>query len=558
MIFNRLFSAYLTKKHFLTEEHAKAQCAKSDSTGMPMYLDLVQEKVLEEETVYRALADFAGMEYRFCQLHQINLPFVKRFPQELLSEYGGIPLEECDGCLTVLVSDPLRTEEFGELLSYGYSELRFVLGPLSQMKRILNYTNNRLQQDMVLTDCNDGEEARDEVMREEAPLDAPIIKLCDSIVKDAIHRGASDIHIEPFLQGVVVRFRVDGRLNRIEELSTHLYPALLARYKIMANLNIAEHRLPQDGKISMEVSGVPYDFRVSTMPAVHGEKLVIRIYNRNFRSGDLASLGFSQPQRELVMSMLTRPHGIILLTGPTGSGKSTTLYTFLRYLNREDVNIMTVEDPVENLIDGINQVQVNPKANLTFATALRSFLRQDPDIIMLGEIRDEETAQIATRAAVTGHLVLSSIHTNDAGSVIARLINMGVPKYLVADALLGAISQRLVRKLCPKCKRPKITDAAELKLLGLSAPCRIFEPVGCSYCGNTGYLGRVGVFEMMLMNDEIHELILSDRFSGNQITAVIARNTGTVLDRIRERVLAGETGLEEYARMMEPDGSISH
>lgn len=557
MILNRLFSAYLTREHYLTEEHAKAQCAKSDGAGTPMYLDLVRERVLEEETAYRALADFLGMEYRFCQLSQINLSFVKRFPQELLSEYGGIPLEQTEGCLTVLLSDPFRTEEFGELLAYGCSELRFVLGPLSQMKRILNYTNNRLQQDMVLTDCNDGEGGTDEA-QQEAPIDAPIIKLCDSIVKDAIHRGASDIHIEPFLQRVVLRFRIDGRLNRIEELSAHLYPALLARYKIMANLNIAEHRLPQDGKISMEVGGVPYDFRVSTMPAVHGEKLVLRIYNRNFRSGNIASLGFSQAQRESVLRMLTRPHGIILVTGPTGSGKSTTLYTFLRHLNREDVNIMTVEDPVENLIDGINQVQVNPKANLTFATALRSFLRQDPDIIMLGEIRDEETAQIATRAAITGHLVLSTIHTNDAGSVIARLINMGVPKYLVADAVLGAISQRLVRKLCPKCKRPKMTDAAECKLLNLSEPHRIFEPVGCSYCNNTGYLGRVGVFEMMLMNEELHEMILSDRFSGNQIAAVIARNTGTVLDHTRERVLAGETGMEEYARLMESDDSISH
>lgn len=557
MIFNRLFAAYLTENHFLTEALAQAQCAKAEASGALMHRTLLKERVMEEETVYRALADFLGMEYRFCQPSQIPLSFVKQFPQELLSECGGIPLEQSGGRLTVLLSDPFRTEEFGELLSYGCSELRFAICPPSQMKRILNYTNNRLQQALVLTDCNDGEDAQDEVPSE-APIDAPIIKLCDSIMKDAIHRGASDIHIEPFLQKVVLRFRIDGRLNRIDELSTHLYPALLARYKIMAKLNIAEHRLPQDGKISMEVGGVPYDFRVSTMPDVHGEKLVIRIYNRNFRSGDLASLGFSQMQRELVMRMLTRPHGIILLTGPTGSGKSTTLYTFLRYLNREDVNIMTVEDPVENLIEGVNQVQVNPKANLTFATALRSFLRQDPDIMMIGEIRDEETAQIATRAAITGHLVLSSIHTNDAGSVIARLINMGVPKYLVADALLGAISQRLVRKLCPKCKRPKNTDEKERRLLKLSAPCRIFEPVGCAYCNNTGYLGRVGVFEMMVMNDEIHEIILSDGFSGDRIAAVIAHNTGTMSDHARERVLAGETGLEEYERMMEPDGSVAH
>ena len=380
---------------------------------------------------------------------------------------------------------------------------------------------------------------------------APVVKFCDSLLIDAIKMGASDIHIEPFVNSVFIRFRIDGKLKKIDELSPENYPAILARYKIMSEMNIAERRVPQDGKISFTVDKTDYDFRVSTIPTIHGEKIVIRIYSRDFTSSDIPSLGFSDKQMDLILGMITRPHGIILLTGPTGSGKSTTLYTFLRYLAKEDTNIITVEDPVENEIVGINQVQVNPKANLTFATALRSFLRQDPNIIMIGEIRDEETAQIATRAAITGHLVLSSVHTNDAAGVISRLVNMGIPKYLVADSLLGAISQRLVRKLCPKCKASKVTTPTEMALLNINNPANIFEPVGCSYCNNTGYLGRVGVFEIMVMTDEIKEIIMSDNFTSEKVESVVARDMSTILTHTRERVLNGETSFEEYEQLVD-------
>ncbi len=381
--------------------------------------------------------------------------------------------------------------------------------------------------------------------------DAPAIQFCDSLLLDAISKGASDIHIEPFNKFIIIRYRIDGKLKRIEELSLERYPAILARFKIMAEMNIAERRIPQDGKIRYSKDSTDYDLRVSTIPTIHGEKIVIRIYSHDFTSSDISSLGFSDEQKELIISMITRTHGIILLTGPTGSGKSTTLYTFLRYLANEDTNIMTIEDPVENEIVGINQVQVNPKANLTFATALRSFLRQDPNIIMIGEIRDEETAQIATRAAITGHLVLSSIHTNDAASVVARLINMGIPKYLVADSLLGAISQRLVRKLCPKCKTSKITTPTEMQLLNLTAPIKIFEPIGCQYCNNTGYHGRMGIFEIMVLTDEIKEIIMSDDFTSDKIATAVEKNMPTVLKNTRERILSGETSIEEYEQLVD-------
>ncbi len=389
-----------------------------------------------------------------------------------------------------------------------------------------------------------------EKLQESGLAEDSAVRFCDSLLIDAIARGASDIHIEPFAKTVIIRFRIDGKLKTIDEIYPQAYPAILARYKIMSEMNIAERRIPQDGKIRFRIDDNDYDFRVSTVPTIYGEKTVIRIYSREFTSSDIPSLGFSDKQMKLIMGMITRPHGIILLTGPTGSGKSTTLYTFLRYLAKDDTNIITIEDPVENEIVGINQVQVNPKANLTFATALRSFLRQDPNIIMIGEIRDEETAQIATRAAITGHLVLSSVHTNDAAGVIARLINMGIPKYLVADSLIGAISQRLVRKLCPKCKNSRMTTPTEMALLDIANPTKIYEPVGCSCCNNTGYQGRIGVFEIMVLTDEIKEIIMSDGFTSEKVEKIIKRDVSAILNHTRERVLNGETSFEEYKQLI--------
>lgn len=550
MIFNRLFSKYLIDEAVLEPEIIREYCDRADSIDTPLHIELVKNNLIEEEKMYQALADFLGLEYRFCQLAEINLEFIKQYPRDLIIEYQGVPFEIRGDLLTVLCSNPFRIEEFRELLAQGGKRIRFLICPPTQMKRIIDYANNKIQQDEVMNEYIKNDSVKEEI-DPDAPIDAPVIKLCDSILKDAINRGASDIHIEPFAKTVFIRFRIDGKLQKIDELSTQLYPAMLARYKIMSELNIAERRIPQDGKISLDVEGASYDFRVSTVPTIHGEKIVIRIYSKSFSSNDISSLGFSDKQKDLIMSMITRPHGIILLTGPTGSGKSTTLYTFLRYLAKEDTNIMTVEDPVENEIVGINQVQVNPKANLTFAAALRSFLRQDPNVIMIGEIRDEETAQIATRAAITGHLVLSSIHTNDAAGVITRLINMGIPKYLVADSLLGAISQRLVRKLCPKCKKLKQTTASEMAILKITEPAEIYEPTGCLYCNNTGYLGRIGVFEIMVLTDEIKDIIMSDNFTSERVGEIVERDMTTVLSHTRDRVLLGQTSLEEYDQLVD-------
>lgn len=550
MIFNKLFTQYLVESDLLEQEAADDYCERADSADRPLYTELISDSVFEEERMYQILADYLGYEYRFCQLAEVDLEFIKTYPRELLLEYQGVPFELSGDTLTILGSNPFRIEEFRELLVNGGKKLKFIISPPTQMKKILDYANNKIQQGEAMDEYIKSDTVTDDPAVN-TTIDAPVIKLCDSFLFDAVNRGASDIHIEPFAKNVFVRFRIDGKLQKIDDISPQIYPAILARYKIMAELNIAERRVPQDGKISREMEGNTYDFRVSTIPTIHGEKIVIRIYSRSFTSSDISSLGFSDKQKELIMSMITRPHGIILLTGPTGSGKSTTLYTFLRYLAKDDTNIMTVEDPVENEITGINQVQVNTKANLTFAAALRSFLRQDPNIIMVGEIRDEETAQIATRAAITGHLVLSSIHTNDAAGVITRLINMGIPKYLVADSLLGAISQRLVRKLCPKCKVAKMTNQQEMAILGLDEPCEIYEPCGCLYCNKTGYLGRIGVFEIMVLTDEIKNIIMSDDFTSEKVAAVVERDMTTILTHTRERVLDGITSLEEYDQLVD-------
>ncbi len=550
MIFNKLFAQYLVEELVIDLTIANNYCEMADKLRIPVYKKLVDDNIIEEEKIYQVLAKYLGYEYRLYQLFEINLDFVKNYPRDLLIEYQTLPIELKDDALTVVGANPFRIEELSEFLSFGGQKIKFVVCPPSQMKRILDYANNKIQQNAVMSEYINNDLFTED-LDFDLQIDAPIIKLCDSIIIDAIARGASDIHIEPFAKTVIIRFRIDGKLQKIDEISPQMYPAILARYKIMSELNIAERRIPQDGKISLEIEKNNYDFRVSTIPTIHGEKVVIRIYSRSFTSSDISSLGFSDEQQKLILEMITRPHGIILLTGPTGSGKSTTLYTFLRYLAKEETNIITVEDPVENEIVGINQVQVNPKANLTFATALRSFLRQDPNIIMIGEIRDEETAQIATRAAITGHLVLSSIHTNDAAGVITRLINMGIPKYLVADSLLGAISQRLVRKLCTKCKCAKVTSPTEMAMLNLNEPAEIFAPVGCRYCNNTGYMGRIGVFEIMIITDEIKEIIMSDDFTSDKVGTIVQRDMTTVLKHTRERVLSGETSIEEYDQLID-------
>ena len=338
---------------------------------------------------------------------------------------------------------------------------------------------------------------------------SPVVQLVTSMVEQAARQRASDIHIEAKEDSVRVRFRIDGSLYEKFTYSIHLLPAIMARLKIIGGMDIAEKRKPQDGRFTIMVDKREYDIRVSVLPTVYGEKCVMRLAQKKALTRNKSELGFSPSELKAFDDILKNPNGILLVTGPTGSGKSTTLYTALSELNKEDVNIVTVEDPVEANIDGINQVQVNVKAELTFASALRSILRQDPDIIMIGEIRDGETAQIAVQASITGHLVVSTLHTNSAAGSINRLINMGVEGYLLADSLVGIIAQRLVRRLCPYCKKPHSITDTERRIMGIRADVNpeIYEPVGCERCDNTGYSGRIGIYEIMKITPPLKELI---------------------------------------------------
>ncbi len=549
MIFNDLFSSYLIGNHILTDRAIKNARNDSNLNNVPLHLELLKKGILDEETLYQHLAAFCLLSYRFMQISEINLSLIKEFSLDKIIELKAIPIEVTKDSITLLISNPFDIDDIEQLKFNNDKKLSYVLTIPSQMEKLLEYISTKIQQDDVINDYSSKESDITENAGNDVSIDAPVIKLCDSLLKEAVTRGASDIHIEPYEKKLIVRYRLDGALKVIAELQIHFYQAILARYKIMANMNIAERRVPQDGKINLFFNDKNYDFRVSTLPTIHGEKIVIRIYNSDFTTSNISSLGFTPQQEKIVYDMINRPHGIILLTGPTGSGKSTTLYTFLRYLNKEDTNIITVEDPVENEISGIAQVQVNAKADLTFASALRSILRQDPNIIMIGEIRDEETAQIATRAAITGHLVLSSIHTNDVASVVTRLINMGIPKYLVADSLLGAISQRLVRKVCPKCGEKRPLTATEKRILNIRKDHNIVVAKGCPYCNGTGYLGRIGVFEMMIMTDEIRNFIMSDNYTSEGLADILKQNNMTILDHVKKRVLDYETTLEEYEKL---------
>ena len=384
----------------------------------------------------------------------------------------------------------------------------------------------------------------------ESEDDAPIIKLINAMLGEAIKEGASDIHIETFEKSLSIRFRVDGVLRDVLAPSRKLAPLLVSRVKVMAKLDIAEKRVPQDGRISLRIGGRAVDVRVSTMPSSHGERVVMRLLDKNATRLDLHSLGMTASNHDTFRHLIQRPHGIILVTGPTGSGKSTTLYAGLQELNSNERNILTVEDPIEFDIDGIGQTQVNPKVDMTFARGLRAILRQDPDVVMVGEIRDLETAQITVQASLTGHLVMSTLHTNTAIGAITRLRDMGIEPFLVSSSLLGVLAQRLVRTLCPDCKEAYEADAQTKALFELSEsqPLTLYKPCGCEACNFKGYRGRTGIHELLVINEHVQELIHSE--AGEQtVEKAIRQHTPSIRDDGLSKARAGITSVEEVMRV---------
>jgi general secretion pathway protein E len=383
--------------------------------------------------------------------------------------------------------------------------------------------------------------------------DAPIIKLVNHIISQSVKARASDIHIEPFQDSFKVRYRVDGILYDLLSPPKWIQPALISRIKVMAKMNIAEKRLPQDGRLDVKIGNQEIDVRVSTIPTSFGERLVLRLLDKSASLISLSDLGIVSDKLDTIENLVKSPNGIILVTGPTGSGKTTTLYAILSSINRPDINIITIEDPIEYKIEGISQIQVNPKITLTFASGLRSIVRQDPDVILVGEIRDRETADIAVQSALTGHLVFSTLHTNDSASAITRLVDIGVEPFLISSSVLAVVAQRLVRVLCKSCKEPYTPDDAALKSIGINADqCReavIYKSIGCENCFFTGYKGRKGIFEIMLLDASLKSLILKTHDSNSIKTEALNLNMVTLRQDGVQKVLRGITTIEEVFRV---------
>lgn len=534
-------------------EKIAAECADNRTSVLKYALD---NGFCTQAEALPALGDFYNYAYAEMDAFDVSGKILDRYSPEFLKKIKAVPLfTSPEGVLSIAVGAPQDFTALSACAVFYTGKREYILVPPEQLDVLIDSLNAvRSTKNAITTIKNESDErllrflksgAADGERLDEEVLNAPAVRLVDSFIKEAVPFRASDIHIEPFEKTVKVRYRIDGELQQRAEFPKECYDAIGARLKIMAGLNIAERRIPQDGRINMSVNGKSYDFRVSSLPTVYGEKFVIRVLDKTSFYFTRAELGFTPEENAIVDKMLANPHGIILLTGPAGCGKSTTLYSFLKEKNSPEVNIITVEDPVEYTLDGINQVQVNPKANLTFAAALRSILRQDPDVIMIGEIRDEETADIAIRASITGHLVLSTLHTNDAPGAFTRLVDMGVGAYLVKDALIGVIAQRLVKKLCPICKKRTKTTADEMKILDISEPATIYKKEGCRFCNHTGYKGRIAVHEI-LYTDAAMKAGFTSHMKADDIRAAAERNGMIDLKRSCGRlVLDGTTDMLE-------------
>jgi len=515
---------------------------------------LIDKKLITEKDKIEVLASCFDIPSVDLDLINISHNFEKWFNIELLQKYSFVPIYVAnDGTMIVATSDPNNVQMQSIIGAYYDSKVEYVIVEKQKIENFFNSYQANLSTKDALSDISQSLQIQKvKIDQDETYVqNAPAVKFVDSVIREAIPLRASDIHIEPNEDDVVIRYRIDGDLIEWNKFPVASYPEISARIKILSGIDIAEKRIPQDGRILMNINGNEINFRVSTLPTIYGEKFVIRILDNKLFSYNLKELNFSKKSYNVIDKVLKHPHGIILLTGPTGSGKTTTLYAFLRELNDGKKNIVTIEDPVEYAMGGINQVQVNKKANLTFASSLRSILRQDPDIIMVGEIRDEETAQIATRAAITGHLVLSTLHTNDATGAVIRLADMGIPQYLVGDALIAVISQRLVKKLCPHCKKKIKTNQSAMRELGLKEQANIFEPNGCPYCNNTGYKGRVAVHEIMYFDQKMKEKLNIKNLDFDTLRDLAIKNGMiTLREACKQYVLDGTTSFDEYLKIM--------
>lgn len=547
----------LVNSGVITAEQLQKGLELQKGSGRKLGETLVDEGITTEENIAKALSSQLGYEMVDLQDVSIDEEILNLVPPSILKKHKMIPFEYSRTGMNVLrvaMSDPMNMAAMDDINIITNLQVEPVVATPRDVMLALDRYYGQAEVNSALEEYvkeKTSQMAEQEDIYSDDINNSPIVQLVKTMIEQAVRQRASDIHIEPMEKQVRVRYRIDGALYEKAAYNISLLPALVARIKIIGGMDISEKRKPQDGRITQVVDRREFDIRVSILPTVYGEKIVMRLTSKNALSREKSQLGLKPHDLQKFDHILKNPHGILLVTGPTGSGKSTTLYTALSELNKEDVNIITVEDPVEANIDGINQVQVNNKADLTFASALRSILRQDPDIIMIGEIRDQETASIAVQASITGHLVVSTLHTNSAASTITRLVDMGIEPYLIADATVGVIAQRLVRRLCPDCKRAKKADAEDLEML-MRKPeedLTIYEPCGCAKCDGTGFRGRIGVYEIMEVTPQLKHIISK----GGEVEAIKAQALKDGMHTLRmsatELVLDGTTSVQEMMRV---------
>lgn len=514
---------------------------------------LVKLGYCTDEDVARALAHRDGVQYLTLDSFRLDDSAASLIGTATARRYGALPLGFSGSRLLVAMKNPSDIIAVDDLrILTGYDILP-VMVPDSELDAAIE----RAARSSADVEQSEEEERSEETMPVlEETNEKPAVQLANQILNQSVRAGASDVHIEPREKSLRVRFRIDGVLHDVMHPPWQLHPSLVSRIKVMANMNIAERRIPQDGRTTLRVDNNTVDIRVATLPAAHGEKVTLRLLDRTSRFIALEESGFSPEVMEKYRELMRLPYGFILITGPTGSGKTTTLYATLSLLNSVDRNIITVEDPIEYRLDGLNQIQVNPKAGLTFATGLRSILRNDPDIIMVGEIRDRETARIAVESALTGHLVLSTLHTNDAAGAITRLGDMGIEPFMTASSLAGVVAQRLVRKLCPHCREPYEYTRRELEavdgfpLEDNEEKVALFRPRGCVRCNKTGYKGRLGVYELLVNCETIQRLTLEHRSTREINDAAVAAGMVTMRRDGMIKVKQGLTSLEEVMRVI--------
>ena len=549
--------ALLVEQGLCTPAQLDAAMVEQARTGVSIGRVLVAQNVITENQLVAALAAQVGLEFVDLHERQVDPLAASTISDALARRYQALPVAWEGATLVVAMADPSNVLAVDDIRSITGAEVRIVVSTRSAIDAAINRVH-RIDadvEDVTAHAMDDFDDAEDLASVREVTDDAPIVKLANLLIRQAVQDRASDIHVEPTEHDVRIRYRIDGVLHEIMRSPKRVQSGLVSRLKIMADLNIAEKRIPQDGRISAVIAGRQVDLRLATLPTVYGEKIVMRILDKGTAILDLEDLGFLPTTLARYRQRFEKPYGTILVTGPTGSGKSTTLYATLNQLNDPAKNIITVEDPVEYRLPGINQVQVNPKAGLTFAAALRTILRADPDILLVGEIRDRETAGIAMEAALTGHLVLSTLHTNDASSTPSRLVEMGLEPYLVSSAVDCVVAQRLIRRLCERCKVAYFPTPADVAALGWDLdvedlPEELYQPVGCGACSRTGYQGRFALHEVMLVDEDLKAMIAERAHPEDIRKVAVASGMYTLRQAGLTHVRQGATSVEELLRVV--------